>query len=101
MKAVGIKVLKDNLSKYLDYVREGDVVFVTDHDEIIAEIHQASLQQPFLSSLESALLQESRQGLLIKAKRKQSNAIKAAKDSNKNAPVIAMDVLNSTREDRF
>ena len=30
MKSVGIKVLKDNLSKYLRMVRDGEIVLVTD-----------------------------------------------------------------------
>jgi antitoxin (DNA-binding transcriptional repressor) of toxin-antitoxin stability system len=40
MKVVGTKVLKDNLSKYLKMVREGETVLVTDRDEVIAEIHR-------------------------------------------------------------
>jgi antitoxin (DNA-binding transcriptional repressor) of toxin-antitoxin stability system len=40
MKAVGIKVLKDNLSRYLRAVREGETVYVTDRDTVIAEIHR-------------------------------------------------------------
>ena len=38
MESVGIKVLKDNLSKYLRMVRDGEIVLVTDRDEVIAEI---------------------------------------------------------------
>ena len=33
-----MKVLKDNLSKYLRMVRDGEIVLVTDRDEVIAEI---------------------------------------------------------------
>jgi len=40
MKVVGTKVLKDNLSKYLRMVREGETILVTDRDEVIAEIHR-------------------------------------------------------------
>lgn len=40
MKSVGIKVLKDKLSSYLKLVRQGEVVLVTDRDEVIAEIRQ-------------------------------------------------------------
>ena len=58
MKAIGIKVLKDNLSKYLRYVREGETIWITDRDEIIAEIrkptmsisNQPSRWQTFLNS---------------------------------------------------
>ena len=40
MKAVGIKVLKNNLSRYLRYVRDGEIVYVTDRDTVVAEIHR-------------------------------------------------------------
>lgn len=42
MKAVGTKALKDNLSKYLRMVREGETILVMDRDEVIAEIHKPS-----------------------------------------------------------
>ena len=38
MKSVGIKVLKDNLSKYLKLVQAGETILVTDRDEVIARI---------------------------------------------------------------
>ena len=46
MKAVGIKALKDNLSKYLKMVRAGETVWVTDRDEVIAEIHKPTRPIP-------------------------------------------------------
>ena len=47
MKSVGIKVLKNNLSRYLELVRKGEVVLVTDRDEVIAELRLPS--QPLLA----------------------------------------------------
>ena len=38
MKAVGIKTLKDNLSKYLKLVQSGEIIWVTDRDEIVKAI---------------------------------------------------------------
>lgn len=38
MKAVGIKNLKNNLSRYLQEVKAGELIFVTDRDEVVAEI---------------------------------------------------------------
>lgn len=43
MKSVGIKVLKKTLRQYLQYVRAGEIVWVTDRDEAIAEIHQPTI----------------------------------------------------------
>jgi antitoxin (DNA-binding transcriptional repressor) of toxin-antitoxin stability system len=42
MKTVGIRVLKNKLSRYLDLVRQGETVLVTDRGEVIAEIRQPS-----------------------------------------------------------
>jgi len=46
MKAVGIKVLKNNLSRYLKEVRSGELIWVTDHEEVIAEIHKPTTPLP-------------------------------------------------------
>jgi prevent-host-death family protein len=37
VKSVGIKVLKDNLSKYLRMVKDGETILVTDRNEVIAK----------------------------------------------------------------
>lgn len=63
MKAVGIKVLKDNLSKYLKQVRAGETILVTDRDEVIAEIHRPSHPIPGkVSRLQAFLQEEARRG---------------------------------------
>ena len=69
MKSVGIKVLKDNLSKYLRMVRDGEIVLVTDRDEAIAEIQ--SLQRLVSASVtrwELFLRQEERRGSVRRPK---------------------------------
>jgi len=38
MKSVGIKQLKARLSEYLRAVKAGEVVLVTDRDEVVAEL---------------------------------------------------------------
>lgn len=38
MKAIGIKNLKNNLSRYIQEVKNGELVYVTDRDEVVAEI---------------------------------------------------------------
>jgi len=43
MKSVGIKLLKDKLSSYLKLVQAGEVILVTDHDEVVAEIRKPRL----------------------------------------------------------
>ena len=68
MKAVGIKNLKNNLSRYLDMVREGEVVYVTDRDEIIAEIHRpVSPPTSLFSRWEAFLNEQARTGGVVRS----------------------------------
>jgi len=69
MKAVGTKVLKDNLSKYLKMVREGETILVTDRDEVIAEIHRPTQPVPGkVSRWEAFLNEEARRGSVTRSK---------------------------------
>lgn len=68
MKAVGIKVLKDNLSKYLKMVRAGEIVWVMDRDEVIAEIHKPTIPIPEKIDPWQAFLNiEERRGTIVPA----------------------------------
>ena len=103
MKAVGIKNLKNNLSKYLDMVREGEIVYVTDRDDIIAEIHKpVSAPTSMISRWEAFLNEEERKGSIVRAKREKSNLM----DWMKTQPTLLGNpgwktILDETREDRF
>lgn len=44
IKTVGIKALKDQLSEYLRYVKTGSVVLITDRGNVIAELHEPSIE---------------------------------------------------------
>lgn len=103
MKAVGIKNLKNNLSKYLDMVREGETVYVTDRDDIIAEIHKPiSAPSPMLSRWEAFLNEAERKGTIIRAKREKSNLVERLKKlSPTPGKVDLQSLLDETREDRF
>lgn len=69
MKAVGTKVLKDNLSKYLKMVREGETILVTDRDEVIAEIHRPTYPLAGkISPWEAFLNDQVRKGSMQKAR---------------------------------
>lgn len=43
MKAVGIKVLKNRLSEYVRIAARGEVVLVTDRDQVVAELRAPSI----------------------------------------------------------
>ena len=50
MREVGIRKLKDRLSKYIRLVTEGEVVRVTHHGEVVAEMRAPELCGPEPSS---------------------------------------------------
>lgn len=73
MRSVGVKALKNNLSRYLELVRQGEVVLVTDRDEVVAELRLPSQPliaraSPWMAFLEG----QARRGALRLAKRKRS-----------------------------
>jgi antitoxin (DNA-binding transcriptional repressor) of toxin-antitoxin stability system len=56
MKSVGIKQLKSRLSEYLRLVRNGETVFVTDRDEVVAELRPTHRQAGTADSLDELWL---------------------------------------------
>jgi antitoxin (DNA-binding transcriptional repressor) of toxin-antitoxin stability system len=50
MKAVGVKQLKARLSEYLRAVKAGEVVLVTDRDEVVAELRPPHQPPPSVDS---------------------------------------------------
>ncbi|MBI2899496.1 MAG: hypothetical protein HYY17_04885 [Planctomycetes bacterium] len=91
MKAVGIKVLKDNLSKYLRLVREGETIWVTDRDEVIAEIHRPTQPVPDKVSPWAAFLNdEARRGSIVPASNRASPPL--AELARLPRPAVAIDL---------
>jgi len=100
MRSVGIKALKAHLSKYIDLVRKGEVVLVTDRDEVVAEIRLPSQLVPSkVSRWDLALQEEARRGSVTLAKRSETRLAapaSPASDSNESQEILA-----EMREDRF
>lgn len=55
MKAVGVKVLKAKLSEYLRLVKAGEIILVTERDEVVAELHPAHRQNTAPATLDEGL----------------------------------------------
>ena len=68
MKTVGIKLLKNNLSRYLSEVCAGETVWITDRDEVIAEIHRAPRPTKKISRWEAWANAQEQSGQLRRAK---------------------------------
>jgi antitoxin (DNA-binding transcriptional repressor) of toxin-antitoxin stability system len=68
MKTVGVKQLKARLSEYLRLVRSGEIVLVTDRDEVVAELRPTSRQAP-LRGMEDVLQGLAERGEVTRAVR--------------------------------
>ena len=103
MKSVGIRILKNQLSKYLDYVREGEVVYVTDRDEIIAEIHQpVSAPTRMLSRWEVFLNEGRRKGSIQRSKGVDFNLSEEMRKLSPTPGAVDLQViLDETRTDHI
>ncbi|MBI4027957.1 MAG: toxin-antitoxin system, antitoxin component [Verrucomicrobia bacterium] len=100
MKAVGIKVLKNNLSRYLREVRAGELIWVTDRDEVIAEIHKPTTPQPGqLSRWEAWLNEQERLGKIRRAKGTGPSLRELLKLPRLNVKVNLQALLDETRAD--
>jgi antitoxin (DNA-binding transcriptional repressor) of toxin-antitoxin stability system len=100
MRSVGIKALKAHLSRYIDLVRKGEVVLITDRDEVVAEIRLPSQLVPSkVSRWDLALQEEARRGSLTLAKFKQSRLRTLPTPCDDG--VDLQKILDELREDRF
>ena len=96
MRAVGTRTLKNELSRYLQLVREGEVVLVLDRDEVIAEIRRPRVKAPMDSRWERAIAELEADGLVRRA-RGVGPALRGY-----SAPAVAggMELLRAARDDR-
>jgi antitoxin (DNA-binding transcriptional repressor) of toxin-antitoxin stability system len=62
MKTVGAKILKAKLSEYLRLVKAGEVVLVTERDEVVAELRPAHRQKTAPTDLGEQLEMLAEQG---------------------------------------
>jgi antitoxin (DNA-binding transcriptional repressor) of toxin-antitoxin stability system len=70
MVSVGVRDLKDQLLLYLQFVKNGESVIVTEHGKVIAEI--STPRYPHESKVETEFQRLSREGVIILAKRDKS-----------------------------
>ena len=101
MKAVGIKVLKNHLSRYLREVRAGETVLVTDRDEVIAEIHRPTVPMSGrVSRWEGWLNEQERSGRLRRGRGEPPRWGMGKEEGGLVEAVDAAELLAECREDR-
>lgn len=93
MISVGVRDLKNQLSQYLQYVKHGERVLITEHNRIIAEISLPREGQKE-QSVEEALERMAVSGKLQKAKRN----ISAASNENATSSVDWISVYRDNRD---
>ena len=103
MKSVGVSDLKNNLSKYLHLVKDGETIVITEHDKVIAEIKKP---HEFLNdSKKRAFLyleEQSKIGKLKLAKRNKSQIDKIVSGHSESIPKLNWkDIHDKSRDDRF
>jgi antitoxin (DNA-binding transcriptional repressor) of toxin-antitoxin stability system len=98
MLTVGIRDLKNQLSQYLQYVKNGEKVVITEHNKIIAEITVPLKEDEHkISSIEKKLEQLSKDGEIILAKRNKSYVRIPEVNENLDWEII----YNEVRADRL
>ncbi len=99
MKSVGVKQLKSRLSEYLRLVRSGETVFVTDRDEVVAELRPARRQSAAADSIEELLDSLAERGEVTRASQSKRQWKWKAKGLGL-APGAANALLDEIRGDR-
>ena len=101
-KTVGIRDLKNNLSRYLREVREGETFWIKDRNRVIAEIHRPGPDAPErLSRLESWLETEERKGRLRRARVGDASLEESWRKARASAESLDLtDILDEIRSDR-
>jgi antitoxin (DNA-binding transcriptional repressor) of toxin-antitoxin stability system len=105
MRSVGVRELKSCLSKYLKLVKSGEVIVITDHNKIVAEIRQptkgASEDNNTKQKIEAYLDKLKNEGKLNKASRSYS-LVDSFKPTRKWLTSYKWkDIYSKLREDRF
>jgi len=98
MKTVGIRNLKNSLSMYINMVKEGERIFITDHNKIVAEIIPTSGIESESKILKEYINDQSENGLLIKAT-KRTKIRRKIKKVKKEKDIIKK-IYKETRNDR-
>ena len=97
MIRVGVRELKDRLSRYLRLVREGETIIVTDRNEVIAEIRSRS-ERDAGARFEQYIEQLELSGRMSRPAEPGVSALKIAKEAKRLGPVAAWrDALDDTR----
>jgi prevent-host-death family protein len=99
MITVGVRDLKNQLSQYLQYVKDGEKIIVTEHNRIIAEIIVPEKKNTNIS-IEKKFEQLKKEGKMILSKRNET-LVKKPQITETEKKIEWESVYNDVRADRF
>jgi antitoxin (DNA-binding transcriptional repressor) of toxin-antitoxin stability system len=100
MKVVGIKLLKARLSEYVRLARAGEIILVSDRDQVVAELGPPRYQASEPDSLEAILDRLADRGSVTRSSRP-SPALEAAPLGLGLSPDRVRRLIDELREDRL
>jgi antitoxin (DNA-binding transcriptional repressor) of toxin-antitoxin stability system len=100
MKVVGIKLLKARLSEYVRLARAGEVILVSDRDEVVAELGPPRYQVSEPDSVEAILDRLAERGSITRASQPRV-PLEPAPAGLGLSPEAVTRLLDELREDRW
>ena len=67
MVTIGVRNLRNSLSMYIDMVKNGETVLITDHNKIVAELNPAGVYAPKVDLLQEYVSEQAAGGSIIRA----------------------------------
>ncbi|EMJ87621.1 type II toxin-antitoxin system Phd/YefM family antitoxin [Leptospira meyeri] len=80
MISVGIRELKSHLSQYIELVKNGENVLITEHNRVVAELKYPGKEES-TNNIQKILNKLANEGKLIPAKRKATQISKTQKQN--------------------
>lgn len=101
MISVGIRELKSHLSQYIELVKNGENVLITEHNRVVAELKFPEKENNN-NNIQKILDKLTSEGKLIPAKRKSTIINKLIKPENNGKKLVDWwAIYQESKEDRF
>ncbi len=99
MITVGIRNLKNSLSQYLNMVKAGEKVLITDHNKIVAELIPSSGTLSLSGLLKKYIEEQTLNGSISKSTKK--TKLSKRKKTNEYDTAALKNIYDETRNDRL
>ena len=100
MLSVGIRELKTHLSQYIDLVKKGENILITEHNKVVAELKFLEPSHSDDDKIKKVFSKLILQKKMIPAKRKSTTLSKKATDKKKLKQKDWWTIYQPTKEDK-